>query len=111
VLDPKTLTVLPFDEELAYSEERAHLLIAVDDSLNVPAELDPPKARLVEMKYFGGLTAEESAEVVAMPATAVRKELRDRTGVAAARDGAAPRVIRNSPKNGCGLKEEVNITR
>jgi RNA polymerase sigma factor (TIGR02999 family) len=67
---------LPFDEELAYSESRADLLIAMDDSLIALAQLDPHKARLVEMKYFGGLTAEESAEVVSAPVSAVRRELR-----------------------------------
>lgn len=67
---------LPFDEELAYSESRADLLIAMDDSLIALAELDPHKARLVEMKYFGGLTAEESAAVVSAPVSTVRRELR-----------------------------------
>jgi RNA polymerase sigma factor (TIGR02999 family) len=67
---------LPFDEDLAYSESRADLLISMDDSLNALAKMDAHKARLVEMKYFGGLTAEESAEVVGTPVSTVRRELR-----------------------------------
>ena len=67
---------LPFDEDLGYHEERAGLLIAMDDSLTALARLDPNKARLVEMKYFGGLTAEESAEVTGAPVRIVRRELR-----------------------------------
>jgi RNA polymerase sigma-70 factor (ECF subfamily) len=67
---------LPFDEDLAYSESRAGSLVAMDDCLAALTELDPHKARLVEMKYFGGLTAEESAEVVCAPVSEVRRDLR-----------------------------------
>ena len=67
---------LPFEEDLAYSESRAGLLISMDDCLTALAKMDPHKARLVEMKYFGGLTADESAEVVSAPVSAVRRDLR-----------------------------------
>jgi len=70
------LEKLPFDEEMAYGESRAAMLILLDDCLATLAKMDPHKARLVEMKYFGGLTAEESAEVVAMPVAEVRRDLR-----------------------------------
>jgi RNA polymerase sigma-70 factor (ECF subfamily) len=67
---------VPLDEERAYAESRANLLIAMDDCLTALANVDPHKARLVEMKYFGGLTAEESADVVAIPVAVVRRDLR-----------------------------------
>jgi DNA-directed RNA polymerase specialized sigma24 family protein len=38
--------------------------------------MDPLKGRLVDMRYFGGLTAEESAEALGIPAHTVRRELR-----------------------------------
>ncbi len=67
---------LPFDEDLAYSESRAGMLVVMDDCLAALSKMDPHKARLVEMKYFGGLTAEESAEVVSIPVSEVRRDLR-----------------------------------
>ena len=56
--------------------ERPPFLIAVDDALTSLAHKDVLKARLVEMRFFGGLTAEESAEAVGKPVTEVRRHLR-----------------------------------
>ncbi|HLJ51245.1 MAG TPA: sigma-70 family RNA polymerase sigma factor [Bryobacteraceae bacterium] len=56
--------------------ERAPFLLAVDDALTALARKDPLKARLVEMRFFGGLTAEESAEAIGKPVTEVRRDLR-----------------------------------
>jgi RNA polymerase sigma factor (TIGR02999 family) len=56
--------------------ERPPALIAVDDSLNALEKSDPSKANLIEMRFFGGMTAEESAEVLHMPVEKVRAELR-----------------------------------
>jgi RNA polymerase sigma factor (TIGR02999 family) len=51
-------------------------LLAIDDALERLARDDPRKARLVEMRFFGGMTAEESAEVLAISVHIVRRELR-----------------------------------
>jgi RNA polymerase sigma factor (TIGR02999 family) len=51
-------------------------LLAIDDALSTLARTDPRKAELVEMRYFGGMTAEESAIALSMPVAAVRRELR-----------------------------------
>ena len=52
---------------------RARELIALDDALNALAQLDSRKARVVEMRFFGGLSVEESAEVLAVsPETVMR---------------------------------------
>lgn len=56
--------------------DRPSMLVAVDDALQELARKDPVKARLIEMRFFGGLTAEESAEAVGMPLTEVRRHLR-----------------------------------
>ena len=56
--------------------ERPPALIAIDDSLQTLAQSDPLKANLIEMRFFGGLTAEESAEVLDLPVEKVRAELR-----------------------------------
>jgi RNA polymerase sigma factor (TIGR02999 family) len=56
--------------------ERAPSLIAVDDAIQALERSDAGKARLIEMRFFGGLTAEESADVLQLPVEKVRAELR-----------------------------------
>jgi RNA polymerase sigma factor (TIGR02999 family) len=51
-------------------------LLMMDEALDRLARTDPVKVQLIEMRYFGGMTAEESATVLAMPVQAVRRELR-----------------------------------
>jgi RNA polymerase sigma factor (TIGR02999 family) len=56
--------------------ERPSLLIALDDALAGLAAKDPLLARLVEMRYFGGLTAEESSAALDLEIGVVRRQLR-----------------------------------
>jgi RNA polymerase sigma factor (TIGR02999 family) len=51
-------------------------VLAIDDALETLERTDPLKARVIEMRYFGGMTAEESAVALAIPIHKVRKELR-----------------------------------
>jgi RNA polymerase sigma factor (TIGR02999 family) len=52
---------------------RAKELIMLDDALNALAEIEPRKARVVELRFFGGLSVEEAAEVLAIsPETVMR---------------------------------------
>jgi len=51
-------------------------IVAIDEALNHLARNDSLKARLIEMRFFGGMTAEESAEVLKLPVTEVRRRLR-----------------------------------
>jgi RNA polymerase sigma factor (TIGR02999 family) len=52
---------------------RARELIALDDALNVLAKVDPRKARVIELRFFGGLSVEETAEVIKVsPDTVMR---------------------------------------
>ncbi|MCU1336178.1 MAG: polymerase, sigma-24 subunit, subfamily [Bryobacterales bacterium] len=51
-------------------------LLALDEALERLASTDPLKVQLVEMRYFGGMTAEESAEALSMSVHVVRRELR-----------------------------------
>ena len=52
---------------------RARELIALDDALHTLAEMDPRKAQVVELRFFGGLTVEEAAEVLSVsPDTVLR---------------------------------------
>ena len=67
---------VPFDEVTAMSAKRPSAMIALDDALARLARKDPLKAQLVEMRFFGGMTAEDSAEVLKMTPTEVRRHLR-----------------------------------
>jgi RNA polymerase sigma factor (sigma-70 family) len=48
-------------------------VVALDDALNALAAIDPRKSQIIEMRFFGGLTAEETAEVLKVsPDTVLR---------------------------------------
>jgi RNA polymerase sigma factor (TIGR02999 family) len=64
------------DEAMDTPVERPDAIIAVDDALQELERQDPQKAQLVEMRFFGGLTAMESAEVLHLDVNKVRSELR-----------------------------------
>jgi RNA polymerase sigma factor (sigma-70 family) len=51
-------------------------VIALDDALKNLAEMDPRKTQIVEMKFFGGLTNEEIAEVLSVTTRTVEREWR-----------------------------------
>jgi RNA polymerase sigma factor (TIGR02999 family) len=51
-------------------------LLALDDALTRLASEDELKAQLIEMRYFGGMTAEESSEVLSISVHIVRRHLR-----------------------------------
>ena len=51
-------------------------LIALDDALKNLSEMDPRKSQIVEMKFFGGLTTEEVAEVLKVTSRTVEREWR-----------------------------------
>ena len=59
-----------FDEELVIAHEPGPDFVALDDALEALAKFDERKSRVVEMRFFGGLSVEETAAVLAMsPAT------------------------------------------
>jgi RNA polymerase sigma factor (TIGR02999 family) len=68
--------VFSLDESMDAAIERPVALIAVDDALGQLERIDVQKAKLIEMRFFGGLTAEESAQVLQLPVTKIRSELR-----------------------------------
>jgi len=55
---------------------RARELIALDDALNALAELDPRKARVIELRFFGGLSVEDTAEVLKVSPDTVLRDWR-----------------------------------
>ena len=61
------------DEALVVSDERAGDVVALDDALKALAEFDERKSRMVELRFFGGLSIEETAEVLGVsPGTVMR---------------------------------------
>ena len=68
--------VFSIDECMDAPLERPSALIQVDDALQALEQHDAQKAQLIEMRFFGGMTAEESAEVLGLPVQKVRGELR-----------------------------------
>lgn len=61
------------DELPDLGSRRAKELVALDDALNTLAEIDARKARVVELRFFGGLSVQEAAEVLSVsPETVMR---------------------------------------
>ena len=58
------------DEIPDVSSGRDRELVAIDDALRKLAEVDPRKARVTELRFFGGLSVEETATVLKFPAKA-----------------------------------------
>jgi RNA polymerase sigma-70 factor, ECF subfamily len=62
------------DEVFVFAERQADELLAVDDSLNALAKIDSRQARVVELRFFGGLSVEEAADVLGVSPKTVKRE-------------------------------------
>ena len=62
------------DEAAAVTETRSEELLALDDALERLAAQDPRKSQIVELRYFGGLTVEETAEFLKLSQRTVERE-------------------------------------
>jgi RNA polymerase sigma-70 factor, ECF subfamily len=62
------------DEIPDVSSVRDRELVAIDDALRVLAEMDPRKARVIELRFFGGLSVEETAEVLKISPQSVMRD-------------------------------------
>ena len=72
--------MVPLDEAFAVATEPGHELVALDDALNTLAEIDPRKVQVVEMRFFGGLSAEETAEALHVSIGTVSRDWRLQAG-------------------------------
>ena len=64
---------ITLDEALIGPQEKGQDLVALDDALKLLAEVDPRKSQVVELRFFGGLGVEETAEVLKVsPDTVLR---------------------------------------
>ena len=64
------------EEAASMSRQRAAELVMLDEALDELAKLDPRKSRVVELRYFGGLSLEETAEVLEVSPMTVRRDWR-----------------------------------
>ena len=64
------------DPEMTASQARDLEVVAVDDALNALAAIDPQQSRIVELRFFGGLTVEETADVLGISPRTVKREWR-----------------------------------
>ncbi len=64
------------DEALIRPQDKSQDLVALDNALTVLAEIDPRKSRVVELRFFGGLSAEETAEVLKVSTDTVLRDWR-----------------------------------
>ena len=67
---------LPLDDAVLNIERKARELIALDEALNDLAIIDPRQSRIVELRFFGGLTVEETAEVLEISPITVKRDWR-----------------------------------
>ena len=66
--------LLELDEALRMSDKKSMELIALDDALNGLAKLDLQQSRVVELRFFGGLTVEETAEALRISRSTVNRD-------------------------------------
>jgi len=70
------LQQVSLEDAAMMSQQRAAELVALDEALDELAKLDPRKSRVVELRYFGGLSLEETAEVLEISLMTVRRDWR-----------------------------------
>ncbi len=62
------------DEALIVTQAHGTDLVALDDALTALSQLDPRQSKVVELRFFGGLTEEETAEVLGVTSRTVRTD-------------------------------------
>jgi RNA polymerase sigma-70 factor (ECF subfamily) len=72
--DGREIRLVDIGEAEAVAVVRSRDLVAIDDALRELAEHDPRKAQIVEMRFFGGLTLEEIADVLDVAPITVSRE-------------------------------------
>jgi RNA polymerase sigma factor (sigma-70 family) len=68
--------MLPLDEGLVFSPKRPEPLLELDEALTRLTEYDNRASRIIELRFFGGLSVEETAEVLKISPRTVKREWR-----------------------------------
>jgi RNA polymerase sigma-70 factor, ECF subfamily len=67
---------VPLEDDVMFSGQRATLVLSLDDALTALERQDPEKARILELKYFSGMTAEDSAAVLGVSVHKIYRQMR-----------------------------------
>ncbi|HYZ83088.1 MAG TPA: sigma-70 family RNA polymerase sigma factor [Bryobacteraceae bacterium] len=67
---------VPIEEGLMVSKQQSSDIVALDDALKALSVIDERKSKIIELRYFGGLTVEEMAEVLGISVATIGRELR-----------------------------------
>ncbi len=67
---------LSLEEAWVYSDEKAEELVALDDALIALASFDERKVRIIELRYFGGMSLEETAAALNLSTATINNETR-----------------------------------
>ena len=65
---------ISLDEAVVFTREHSTELVALDELLTRLAALDPQQARVVELRFFGGLSVEETAELIGISTATVKRD-------------------------------------
>jgi RNA polymerase sigma factor (TIGR02999 family) len=68
------VTLLTLDQPMALPQMRNVDVVALDDALNSLARLDPQQSRIVELRFFGGLSIYETSEVLGVSQATVKRD-------------------------------------
>ena len=66
--------LLELDENLAIPQKQSLDVLALDDALNQLSKRDAQQSRIVELRFFGGLTLEETSEVLAISTATIKRD-------------------------------------
>jgi RNA polymerase sigma factor (TIGR02999 family) len=72
----RTVQRISLEEAVTFAPERGHQLVALDAALIELEKIDPRKCKAVELRYFGGLSMEETAQALDVSAVTVRRDVR-----------------------------------
>jgi RNA polymerase sigma factor (TIGR02999 family) len=64
------------EEALNFAPERSSDILALDDSLKALAQIDERKSRIIELRFFGGFSVEETAQAIGISVATVGREQR-----------------------------------
>jgi RNA polymerase sigma-70 factor (ECF subfamily) len=67
---------VPLDEALVFAPEQSLELVKMDEALERLTKLDPRQGKIVELRFFGGLTVEETAEMLGISPKTVKRDWR-----------------------------------
>ncbi len=68
------VTKISIDEAISFTDEKEVDLVMLDSALKTLSSFDPEQCRIVELRFFGGLTIEETAEVLNISESTVKRE-------------------------------------